>query len=114
MRSDAHLVNVGRGRLVDEEALADALRSGGIGAASLDVFVTEPLPDDSPLWDFDNVAISAHMSGDVVGWRDELADQVLENLRRYVEARREAGGEELSTALRNVVDKRRGYVASGR
>lgn len=114
MRSDAHLVNVGRGKLVDEAALADALRSGGIGAASLDVFVTEPLPDDSPLWDFDNVAISAHMSGDVHGWRDELADQVLDNLRRYVLAAREAGGEELSTALRNVVDKRRGYVASGR
>ena len=45
---------------------------------------------------------------------DRLADQVLDNLRRYVGAGCEAGGEELSTALRNVVDKRRGYVASGR
>ncbi|UEA57582.1 D-2-hydroxyacid dehydrogenase [Gordonia otitidis] len=114
MRSDAHLVNVGRGRLVDEQALADVLLDGGIGAASLDVFVTEPLPADSPLWSCDNVAISAHMSGDVVGWRDELADQVLDNLRRYVETGPASHGAELSAALRNVVDKHRGYVASGR
>ncbi|GAC46797.1 putative oxidoreductase [Gordonia aichiensis NBRC 108223] len=114
MRSDAHLINVGRGRLVDEAALADALRSGGIGAASLDVFITEPLPVDSPLWDLENVSISAHMSGDVVGWRDELADQVLDNLRRYVEASPARGADVLSATLQNVVDKHRGYVASGR
>ena len=58
------------------------------------------------LWDLPNVAISAHMSGDVLGWRDSLADQVLDNLRKY----RESGGTGLDRALSNVVDKQRGYV----
>ncbi|MGZ8177249.1 D-2-hydroxyacid dehydrogenase [Williamsia sp. SKLECPSW1] len=100
MKPTAHLVNVGRGALVVESDLVDALRDGVIGAASLDVVETEPLPDDSPLWDMDDVAISPHMSGDVVGWRDELADQFLERLRSYL------AGEELTGA----VDKERGYV----
>ncbi|GAC67253.1 D-2-hydroxyacid dehydrogenase [Gordonia soli] len=107
MRPDAHLVNVGRGALVDEPALIDALQRREIAAASLDVFDTEPLPADSPLWDLPQVAISAHMSGDVLGWRDVLADQFLENLRRYVDA----NGVDLEGALINVVDKRKGYVA---
>jgi phosphoglycerate dehydrogenase-like enzyme len=85
---------------VVERDLVDALRDGGIGAASLDVVETEPLPDDSPLWDMENVAISPHMSGDVLGWRDELADQFLTRLRAYV------AGEQLAGA----VDKQRGYV----
>lgn len=100
MKPTAHLVNVGRGALVDESALIEALRSGGIAAASLDVFTQEPLPQDSPLWQLDNVHVSAHMSGDAVGWRETLADQFEENL-----ARRCAGDE-----LINQVDKRRGYV----
>lgn len=106
MAPHAHLINVGRGRLVDENALVDALRAGRVGQASLDVFATEPLAADSPLWGLDNVAISAHMSGDVVGWRDELADQLIGNLRIY---RRTPPGD-LPAALHNVVDKRRGYV----
>ncbi|WP_238418709.1 D-2-hydroxyacid dehydrogenase [Gordonia sp. 'Campus'] len=106
MKPGAHLVNVGRGELVDESALTEALRSGHLGAASLDVFVTEPLPTHSELWDLPNVAISAHMSGDADGWREALADQVLDNLRRYTEA----GSEPLADALVNVVDKERGYV----
>ncbi|MBE7160540.1 MAG: D-2-hydroxyacid dehydrogenase [Williamsia herbipolensis] len=100
MRPSAHLVNVGRGALVVERDLVHALRDGVIGAASLDVVETEPLPDDSPLWDMENVAISPHMSGDVVGWRDELADQFLTRLQAWV------AGEELTGA----VDKQRGYV----
>lgn len=100
MKSSAHLINVGRGQLVDEQALIDALADGQIAAASLDVFETEPLPSDSPLWGMENVHISAHMSGDVVGWRDELADLFLKNLQRY------AAGESLA----NEVDKEAGYV----
>lgn len=100
MKSSAHLINVGRGALVVEDDLVAALRDGTIAAASLDVVETEPLPDDSPLWDMENVAISPHMSGDVVGWRDELADQFLTRLRAHV------AGEELVGA----VDKQRGYV----
>jgi phosphoglycerate dehydrogenase-like enzyme len=100
MKPSAHLVNVGRGALVVEDDLVAALRDGTIAAASLDVVATEPLPADSPLWDMENVAISPHMSGDVVGWRDELADQFLARLRAHV------AGEELAGA----VDKQRGYV----
>ena len=100
MRPSAHLVNVGRGQLVVEADLIEALRDGTIAAASLDVVETEPLPADSPLWDLEQVAISAHMSGDVVGWRDELADQFLAHLRRY------AAGQ----APDHPVDKERGYV----
>ena len=100
MKPTAHLVNVGRGELVDETALIDALRTGSIGAASLDVFETEPLPAENPLWEMENVHISAHMSGDVVGWGDELAGQFLQNLQHYI------AGE----PLMNVVDKQAGYV----
>ncbi len=60
MRSDSLLVNVGRGPLVDETALADALREGKIAGAGLDVFEVEPLPSDSPLRDLDNVVLGAH------------------------------------------------------
>ncbi|KHL04449.1 2-hydroxyacid dehydrogenase [Sinomonas humi] len=100
MKPTAHLVNVGRGPLVDEPALVDALRSGSIAAASLDVFTEEPLPPTHPFWGMPNVHISAHMSGDVVGWRDTLADQFADNLVRW---RR---GEELA----NGVDKQLGYA----
>lgn len=100
MRSEAHLVNIGRGESVDEPALIQALRSGGIGFASLDVFDREPLPEDSPLWALDNVLISAHMSGDVVGWSAALAEQFVENAERWL------AGE----TLKNIVDKDKGYV----
>jgi phosphoglycerate dehydrogenase-like enzyme len=100
MKPTAHLINVGRGELVDEQALIDALRRRTIAAASLDVFEIEPLPPENPLWEMENVHISAHMSGDVLGWRDELADQFLQNLHRYI------AGEPLI----NVVDKHAGYV----
>lgn len=99
----AHLVNVGRGATVDETAVLDALRGGRLDGASLDVFENEPLPEDSPLWDEPGVAISAHMSGDVRGWRDALADQFVANARRWLD------GEPLA----NVVDKERGYVPGG-
>ncbi|MCZ4552106.1 hydroxyacid dehydrogenase [Williamsia sp. 1138] len=100
MKPSAHLINVGRGQLIDEKALIVALREGQIAAASLDVFETEPLAADNPLWDMENVHISAHMSGDVVGWRDELAQLFLTNLQRYA----------ASEPLANEVDKEAGYV----
>jgi phosphoglycerate dehydrogenase-like enzyme len=100
MKPTAHLVNVGRGALLDEEALVHALREGQIAAASLDVFTEEPVPADHPFWEMGNVHMSAHMCGDVLGWRDALADQFLANLQRW------SSGEELA----NVVDKERGYV----
>jgi phosphoglycerate dehydrogenase-like enzyme len=100
MKPDAHLVNVGRGALVDESALVSALIERRIGGATLDVFDIEPLPIDHPLWEAPNVTITAHMSGDVVGWRDTLAAQYTENVRRWLVGR----------PLRNVVDKKLGYI----
>lgn len=100
MRSTAHLVNVGRGELVDQDALVAALRDGRIAAATLDVFATEPLPPEHELWQLDNVAISAHMCGDVVGWRDELAAAFEDNLRRFIAAER----------LSSQVDLVKGYA----
>ena len=63
MKPDAWLINVGRGALVDESALIQALRSKTLGGAALDVFDTEPLPADSPLWGFENVIITPHVAG---------------------------------------------------
>ncbi|QNE16341.1 D-2-hydroxyacid dehydrogenase [Pseudarthrobacter sp. NBSH8] len=101
MKPSAHLINVGRGALVDEPALIEALRSGQIAAASLDVFTEEPVPASHPFWSMDNVHMSAHMCGDVIGWRDALARQFQANLERWT------AGEQLN----NVVDKQRGYVS---
>jgi len=100
MKPDAHLVNVGRGALVNESALVSALIERRIGGATLDVFDIEPLPIDHPLWEAPNVTITAHMSGDVVGWRDTLAAQYTENVRRWL----------VGQPLRNVVDKKLGYI----
>jgi phosphoglycerate dehydrogenase-like enzyme len=100
MKPTAHLVNIGRGPLVDEAALLDALHEGRVAAASLDVFATEPLPHDHPFWDLEQVHVSAHMSGDVVGWQETLAAQFEDNLRRWLSGERPA----------SVVDKARGYV----
>ncbi|MEX5259119.1 D-2-hydroxyacid dehydrogenase [Kocuria sp. CPCC 205263] len=102
MSPHAHLVNVGRGALVDEDALLEALRAGRPAAATLDVFDTEPLPRDHPFWAMDNVHVSAHMCGDVEGWRDELAVQFEDNLRRWTAGER----------LVDQVDKNAGYVRS--
>lgn len=100
MKSTAHVINVGRGALVDEDALVEALHEGRIAAASLDVFDQEPLPRDHPFWTMPTVHISAHMSGDVIGWRDTLAEQFEANLVHWLR------GEEWE----NVVDKQLGYV----
>ncbi|MFI9394721.1 D-2-hydroxyacid dehydrogenase [Streptomyces bauhiniae] len=100
MQPSAVFVNVGRGELVDEPALAEALRRRWIAGAALDVFTTEPLPADSPLWDLPGLLVSPHMSGDTAGWRDELGAQFVELYERWAAGR----------GLVNVVDKKRGYV----
>jgi phosphoglycerate dehydrogenase-like enzyme len=99
MRPSAHFVNVGRGATVDEPALIDAIRSGAIAGASLDVFVEEPLPTDSPLWSMPTVAVSPHISGDVQDWEEAVVGVFVDNLRRFV------AGE----PLRNVVDTEAGF-----
>lgn len=103
LKPSAHLVNIGRGATVVERDLATALAEGVLDGASLDVFEVEPLPEDSPLWDAPGCVISAHMSGDVVGWRDTLARQFVANAERWLD------GE----PLHNVVDKELGFVPGG-
>ena len=83
MKSSAYLVNVGRGPLVNEEALINALRDRKIAGAALDVFDKEPLPEDSPLWGLDNLLITPHTAGmDQRLWERHYA-LFSENLRRY-------------------------------
>ena len=84
MRPGARLVNVGRGALVVEDALLAALCEGHLGAAGLDVFEHEPLPSEHPFWAMDNVVVSPHMSGDLVGWRSRVVDRFASNFRRWL------------------------------
>ncbi|MFB6079533.1 MAG: D-2-hydroxyacid dehydrogenase [Haloferacaceae archaeon] len=83
MRDDAYLINVARGPIVDEDALADAVADGTIAGAGLDVFETEPLPADSPLWDLEEVIISPHRGSATNRYHLDIADLVKENVRRY-------------------------------
>lgn len=83
MRDDAYLINVARGPLVDEDALVDALETDAIAGAGLDVFETEPLPESSPLWDFDDVVISPHKGSATNRYHLDIADLVTENVGRY-------------------------------
>ena len=83
MREDAYLVNVARGPIVDDDALVDALDDGVIAGAGLDVFETEPLPEESSLWDFEDVIISPHKASATNRYHLDIADLVKENVRRY-------------------------------
>lgn len=96
----ACLINIGRGTLVDEAAMVEALSSGQLGGASLDVFQTEPLPLESPLWELPNVMISPHSASTSERENERLTDLFCENLRRY--ANRTTGQE--SRDLLNVFD----------
>ncbi len=99
MRSDACFLNVSRGALVDEDALGRALRKRKIRAAALDVFQTEPVPPDSPLWDLENLVITPHTAALTEKLWERHLVRIGENLRRYL-ARNPLLGE---------VDKQRGY-----
>jgi phosphoglycerate dehydrogenase-like enzyme len=96
MRRGARLVNVGRGAVVVAPDLLAAIDDGYLGAAALDVFEQEPLPAEDPFWSRDNVLVSPHASGDLVGWRGRVVERFVENLRRW------KAGE----PLENVVDLR--------
>jgi phosphoglycerate dehydrogenase-like enzyme len=82
MRPGAHLVNVARGRVVDEPALIQALQGGRLAAAALDVTREEPLPAASPLWGMPNVLITPHTAGETRAYEDNVIDILLENLDR--------------------------------
>lgn len=99
MRPNAVLINIARGKLVNEADLVHALSAGTIAGAALDVFEVEPLPESSPLWGMPNVLISPHVSGATDRYSDRLTTLFLDNIARY-RARQ---------PLRNVVDPMRGY-----
>jgi phosphoglycerate dehydrogenase-like enzyme len=99
MKPGAFLVCVTRGGIVDEAALAEALRRGELAGAGLDVFEREPLPPESPLWELENVILTTHLAGASQHRPQRVFELFRDNLRRY------AAGE----PLRNVVDKRRGF-----
>ncbi len=93
------LINVARGGIVDEEALAAALRNGRLGGAVLDVFAEEPLAPDSPLWDTPNLVISPHVSGFAGDYLPQVERLVTENLRRLMN----------DEPLLNLADRSVGY-----
>ena len=83
----AVLVNIARGQVVDQQALTDQLQAGRLGGAVLDVFATEPLPPDSPLWAMDNVIVSPHSASTVSTENEALTDLFLDNLARFADGR---------------------------
>jgi phosphoglycerate dehydrogenase-like enzyme len=99
MKSDAYLLNVGRGPLVDDDALLEALQARRIGGAALDVFVEEPLPPESPYWSLDNLLITPHTAAVTDKLWDRHYDLIVENMTRFLEGR----------PLLYEVDKQRGY-----
>jgi phosphoglycerate dehydrogenase-like enzyme len=99
MKQGAILVNVGRGPLVDEDALVDALESGHLDSAALDVTPEEPPRPESRLWTAPNLVITPHVGGQSARRIDAMTDFFCDNLRRHQEGR----------PLRNLVDKRLGF-----
>jgi phosphoglycerate dehydrogenase-like enzyme len=101
-RLPAHcgIVNLGRARVMDYDAMVERLRAGTLAGAVLDVFNPEPLPADSPLWDVPNLIVSPHSGvDDGAVYVDRGLDIFAENLRRHLSGRK----------LRNLVDLDRGY-----
>lgn len=105
MKRDAVLLNAGRGRTLVTEALVTVLQEGRLYGVGLDVVAPEPLPEDSPLWDFDRVVITPHISGQGLGHLTETYDAItellIENVRRF----------DREKPLLNIVDKKAGYRA---
>jgi len=99
MKRDAIIMNIGRGPVIDESAMIEALRSGRIRGAALDVFEVEPLPAESPLWEMENVLLSPHCTDHTRDWLADAANFFAEQLGRW------RAGE----PLKNIVDKKAGY-----
>jgi phosphoglycerate dehydrogenase-like enzyme len=100
MRSDAFLINIGRGEHIDDAALVHALRRGAIASAALDAFSQEPLPADHPFWSLPNLLLTPHISGYTSRYFEKMLALFEDNLDRYVHGR----------PLRNIVDKQLGYA----
>jgi len=99
MKPSAYLINVTRGGIIDEPALASALREGRLAGAGLDVCEQEPLPPDSPLWEAPNLILTPHQAGASQHRPRKTFEFFRDNLRRYLSGQ----------PLLNVVDKKRGF-----
>lgn len=99
MKPDAYLINVSRGPLIDDEALVAALKAKTIAGAALDVFADEPLRQDSPYWEMENVLVTPHTAAVTDKLWERQYELISDNIRRYKEGR----------PLRGIVEKARGY-----
>ncbi|MHC1720119.1 MAG: phosphoglycerate dehydrogenase [Clostridiaceae bacterium] len=99
MKDGVLFVNISRGTIVDEEALIEGLRRGKIAGAALDVFEQEPLSQESPLWDMENVIVTPHNSFYSDKREDRMYETIYSNMKRYIEGKK----------IENVVDLKRGY-----
>ena len=99
MKSDAVLINVARGDVIDQQALIDALQQQQIRGAALDVFTPEPLPPDNPIWTLPNIIQSPHIAGLTPHYFERTTELFAENLRRFI------SGE----PLLNQVERTKGY-----
>ena len=99
MKPGSYLYNIGRGPIIDTDALVEAIESGHLGGAGLDVTEPEPLPGDSPLWDRENVLITMHTAGATPQFWPRIVGIIIENVKRF------RSGEPLI----NVVDYDTGY-----
>ena len=106
MKAGALVVNVGRGKLVEMDALVEALRDGRLRGAGLDVFPSEPLAADHPLWDLPNVVLTPHVSAVTHAFWERETELILHNLRCHLEG---ADPHRPAGPWRNVVDKEAGY-----
>jgi phosphoglycerate dehydrogenase-like enzyme len=102
MRPEAYLINIARGSVIDEGALADALDRGALAGAGLDVFAAEPLPEGSPLWELPNVILTPHVAGATPHYLARALELFVDNMRSYLAGR----------PLKNLVDPRLGYPRS--
>jgi len=100
IKDGALLIGISRGHIIDEEAMVAALKSGKLSAAALDVFAQEPLPEDSELWDIENLLITPHAAGGTQLERQHILDIFYENIGRFVRG---------ELPLRNQIDKVRGF-----
>jgi D-2-hydroxyacid dehydrogenase (NADP+) len=99
MKNTAYIINISRGKTIDQQDLITALQENIIAGAGLDVFEEEPLPDNSPLWDMDNVIITPHYAGSTPVYFDRAIDIFCENLQKFLN----------NEPMINVVDKEKGY-----
>ena len=99
MKSDAYIINIARGAIIDEDALISAVKNQEIAGAALDVFNTEPLPKEHPYFNLDNVFLSPHISGNFPEYQTDMIEQFIDQLNRFLDGK----------ALKNRICKKRLY-----